>query len=259
MTTYRKEEKIMTDIEFNEILNAHRQWLVDRKTGKQAYFKDIDFSERDFRGIDLREASFWLCDLRQVRFERAKLANASFHQCNLYNAVFDNADLSDSYFGNGTSICDASFQRSNMNNVRFDASVNCHGAYFVSALNMSPNQSGVLAMHCPQVGSFIGFKKCSLEDGYDVDCVIAKLLIPASAKRSSATSNKCRASKVKVLGFYDYEGKRINIENAVSTYDFDFHYTIGKWAVSDDFDENRWRERSFGIHFFLTFEEARDY
>jgi len=249
----------MTDIEFNEILNAHRQWLIDNETGNRACFKNIDFSERNFENVDLREADFLFCDLRQVRFDHAKLSNVNFQHCNFYNGVFDNADLSHSYFRSGTSLCKSSFFHTNINDTHFDASVNCYGADFSEALNMSPNQGGVLAMHCPQVGSFIGFKKCSLEDGFDGDLVIAKLLIPASAKRSSATGNKCRASKVKVLGFYDLEGKRINIEDAVSIYDCDFHYTIGKWALADDFDMNRWRECSFGIHFFLTFEEARDY
>ena len=67
------------------------------------------------------------------------------------------------------------------------------GAYLSGANNI-PN----IAMACPTDGSFIGWKKVN---GY-----LIKLQIPEDAKRSSATTNKCRCDKALVLGIYDLDG-----------------------------------------------------
>ena len=72
---------------------------------------------------------------------------------------------------------------------------NLRGANLVGA-----NLEGVkgLYINCPEIGSFMAFKK--LGDG-----LIAKLEIPEYAKRSSATSRKCRASEVKVLEIFSID------------------------------------------------------
>ena len=98
---------------------------------------------------------------------------------------------------------------------------------------------------CPSVGSFTGWKKCRGD-------VIVKLLIPASAKRSSATSRKCRASKAKVIKIYA-------AEEAISQHDSNFTYIKGKTVEVKDFCEDRWQECAAGIHFFITREEAEKY
>lgn len=36
-------------------------------------------------------------------------------------------------------------------------------------------------------------------------------------------------------------------------------YEIGEFVYPDSFDEDRWRECSNGIHFFTTFDEAKNY
>ena len=76
--------------------------------------------------------------------------------------------------------------------------------------------------------------------------VICTLRIPADAKRSSATTNKCRAEYAEVL-----EG------NGVSQYDLSFTYNVGEIVKPTElFNKDRWNECSSGIHFFLTKEEA---
>ncbi len=105
---------------------------------------------------------------------------------------------------------------------------------------------------CPEVGSFIGFKKCR-------DNKMVKILITEDSKRSSATSRKCRASKVRVLDIYDVKNKNIRYLHATSHHDSNFIYTLGNVIEIDDFDDNRWNECSTGIHFFLTEDEARRY
>lgn len=98
---------------------------------------------------------------------------------------------------------------------------------------------------CPEEGSFIAWKKC-------VNNVIVKLLISEDAKRSSATSYKCRASKVVVL-------EVIGAEFGVSEYDSSVVYEVGKTIEVDNFDDNRWNECSTGIHFFMNRLLAENY
>ena len=100
-------------------------------------------------------------------------------------------------------------------------------------------------INCPEEGSFIGFKKCEGK--------IVKLLILEDAKRSSATTYKCRASKVKTL---EIEG---GLTRIASDYNSSFEYVVGEIQEVSDFDDNRWNECSTGIHFFMSREMARQY
>ena len=88
-----------------------------------------------------------------------------------------------------------------------------------------------------------------------------KLLIPADAKRSSATTEKCRADKAVVLEIQDLDGNKID-RNAYSTYNNaqNFEYKVGETVVPrEPFDEDRWNECSSGIHFFIDRRAAVEY
>lgn len=102
---------------------------------------------------------------------------------------------------------------------------------------------------CPSDGSFTAWKKCQ-------GSIIVKLLIPEDAKRSSATTRKCRASKAVVLEIQDVEGNKID---AVAYGKDGFEYKVGETVYPDSFDEDRWNECSHGIHFFINRQEAVDY
>ena len=99
-------------------------------------------------------------------------------------------------------------------------------------------------------GELIGWKKL-------LDGSVAKLIIPARAKRSNATGRKCRASYARVDKIFDKNGKKIN--TGFSQHESSFKYTVGKIVRPDDFDENRWNECASGIHFFITRIEAENY
>lgn len=86
--------------------------------------------------------------------------------------------------------------------------------------------------------------------------MIVKLMIPEDAKRSSATSRKCRCDKAKVLSITKIDGSAYEENNVASDRDPEFIYEIGKEVSVPDFDENRWNECSTGIHFFITRDEA---
>ena len=74
-------------------------------------------------------------------------------------------------------------------------------------------------LQCPESGSYIGYKKAS--------GLVVELEIPADARRSSATSRKCRASKAKVLSITDINGNPAGGQ-VKSNYDPNFVYTIGE-------------------------------
>lgn len=106
-------------------------------------------------------------------------------------------------------------------------------------------------LQCPETGSFIGYKKAS---GY-----IVELEICANAKRSSATSRKCRCSKAKVLSITYSDGSDSGLTEITSDFNKEFVYRVGEIAEAPDFDENRWDECTAGIHFFITRGEAVKY
>ena len=106
-------------------------------------------------------------------------------------------------------------------------------------------------LQCPETGSFIGYKKAS---GY-----IVELEVCANAKRSSATSRKCRCSKAKVLSITNLDGSESGLTEVRSDYSKEFVYCVGEIAEAPDFDENRWNECAAGIHFFITRDEAVKY
>ena len=107
-----------------------------------------------------------------------------------------------------------------------------------------------LLSQCPD-GAFIGYKKASSH--------IVKLLVPEDAKRSSATTLKCRCSKAKVLEIQNLDGSKSDLKAVPSDRDENFIYVVGKEKEVEDFDEDRWNECSTGIHFFISREMAVKY
>ena len=108
-----------------------------------------------------------------------------------------------------------------------------------------------IPLNCPSDGAFIGWKK--------VDDKLIQLLIPEDAKRSSATTNKCRCSKAKVLSITSLDGE-IAYESVVNkSYNPHVEYKVSDIVFPDSFDENRWDECSHGIHFFINKQDAINY
>ena len=173
-------------------------------------------------------------------------------QANLRWADLSRADLS------GADLRGACLSRATLSGANLRGA-DLRGADLSGANLRGADLSGVIynentaffALQCPEEGSFIGYKKASGK--------IVKLLIPEDAKRSSATSRKCRCSKATVLSITNIDGSETD-ENAVkSDRCEDFCYEVGKEVKVDDFDENRWNDCSTGIHFFITREEAVQY
>lgn len=98
----------------------------------------------------------------------------------------------------------------------------------------------------PEEGAFIGWKK--LADG-----VIAKLEIPADAKRTSTTrSRKNRAEFVRVIELF-------GAAEGVSQHDHKTTYRAGEIVRPDSYNGDFREECTNGIHFFITRAEAEAY
>ena len=177
-----------------------------------------NLSNADLFGANLRGANLSNADLFGANLRGANLRGA-----NLFGANLRNADLRDANLSNAD-LCGASIDQMMWN------------IYTV-----------FYPLQCPESGSYIGYKKAS--------GLVVELEIPADARRSSATSRKCRASKAKVLSITDINGNPAGGQ-VKSNYDPNFVYAIGETVEVTDFDDNRWNECSTGIHHFITRAEA---
>ena len=111
-------------------------------------------------------------------------------------------------------------------------------------MKINENTIGIQSI-CPETGSFECWGK--------KNNILVKMLVPEEAKRSSATTRKCRAEFVKVLKVFNEAGY-IECNNKKS-----ITYKDGETVYPDFFDENRWNECSNGIHFFMTKIEAENW
>ena len=188
-----------------------------------------DGGERaNLSGANLRGANLCNADLRGAYLCDADLCGANLRGADLRDANLCGADLRDANLC-GANLCDAK----NTDKTAWDA----YTAFY--------------PLQCPETGSFIGYKKAADK--------IVMLEICADAKRSSATSRKCRCSKAKVLSITHLDGSNSGLTEVRSNYSKEFVYRVGETVEVPDFDENRWNECAPGIHFFVTREEAVKY
>jgi hypothetical protein len=211
----------MIDIE--KILDDHKKWINNEVDGVRADLRGANLSSADLRGANLSSA-----DLRG-----AYLGGANLSSADLRSAYLSLADLS---------VANLSSADLSVANLR---SANLRGANLSVAILPS-------FQLVPDSGAFIGYKK--LRNG-----VIAKLMIPARAKRtSSLVGRKCRAEYAKVLSMY-VSGGSAKPRQGISRKDPDFIYRVGETVRPDKYDDDIRVECTNGIHFFITKKEAEDY
>lgn len=255
----------MTKGELQDIIESHKKWL-NGYGGERANLCGADLSDTDLRNVNLHHALLIhadLCnanlsgiDLCGVDLSYARLCNADL-SCAIINAAnLSYADLS------GANLCYTNLCNTDLHNANI-SDANLCGAN-LSGVNLSranlrgtdlskliyDEDTAFYALQCPEIGSFIGYKKAH---GY-----IVELEILADAKRSSATSRKCRCSAAKVLSITTVNGKT-KVKEIASNRDSNFVYRVGEIVRVDYFDEDRWNECSTGIHFFITRSEAERY
>ena len=229
-------------MDLKKILDEHLLWL-NGEGGSRADLSGADLSGANLFGANLSDADLRGADLRGANLRGADLSGANLSGADLSGANLSGADLSCAnlrgadLFGadlRGADLCNANLSNANLSCASMDQMIwDIHTAFY--------------PLQCPDSGSYIGYKKAS--------GLVVELEIPADARRSSATSRKCRASKAKVLSITDINGNPAGGQ-VKSNYDPDFVYTIGETVEVSDFDDDRWNECSTGIHHFITRAEA---
>ena len=254
-------------MDLKKILDEHLLWL-NGKGGSRANLCYADLSGADLRCANLRNADLRNADLRCANLSDADLRDADLRCANLSNADLFGANL------RGANLSDANLRNADLRNAdlrnadlcRADlsnadlsgADLRCANLRNADLSNADLRRASIDQMmwniytvfyplQCPESGSYIGYKKAS--------GLVVELEIPADARRSSATSRKCRASKAKVLSITDINGNPAGGQ-VKSNYDPNFVYAIGETVEVTDFDDNRWNECSTGIHHFITRAEA---
>ena len=219
-------------MDLKKILDEHLLWLNgeggSRANLSNADLRDANLSNADLSNADLFGANLRCANLSNADLRCANLSNADLFGANLRGANLRGADLF------GANLRDANLSNANLREASIDQMMwNIYTVFY--------------PLQCPESGSYIGYKKAS--------GLVVELEIPADARRSSATSRKCRASKAKVLSITDINGNPAGGQ-VKSNYDPNFVYAIGETVEVTDFDDNRWNECSTGIHHFITRAEA---
>lgn len=256
-------------------------------------FSRMDMTNVDFKGSNLRNACLARSTMNKVWFNDTCLSGANMWHSSMWDTIFDNANLSSADLS-FADIRFASFDNTNLYGVNFKGTIiyqstfyhsNCEEASFVNAWisdgmfrytslksvavsyrtswfytsfdDESMVNNNICSLACPSHGSFVAWKFARLKDNHS-NIILVKLEIPEDAQRSSGTTNKCRASKAKVLEVEDLDGNKLSDDiEIVSDFDPGFTYKVGDIIEPDiQFDNNRWNECSHGIHFFIDKRDA---
>ena len=203
---------------------------------------DIDMTGWDMSNVDVSLSSFQGSVLNGVDFSNSIVEGALFDGCPMRGVNFKKASIKESCFRS----CDL-------------RDANIEGADLYAAVLELADMEGIktdentkwFRLYCPEKGAFLAYKKCFGDR-------LVQLLVPADAKRSSATRNSIRVSKAKVLTIksFDYKDR---FDEAWSLVDENFVYRVGRWVEVKDYNEDRWFDSTTGIHVWLTRQEAKAY
>ena len=261
-------EEMRADLRNADLRNANL-WRADLRGAdlndadlRGAYLSDADLRGADLsganlwranlRGADLRNADLRGANLRGADLWRANLSDADLRGADLWRANLSSADLSDADLS-GADLSGADLWRADLSGANLSGA-NLSGANLINAnlINVKYNErTDFFALVCPEEGDFIAWKK--------VGKVIIKLRIPAEAKRSSATTRKCRCEFAEVLELQNLDGTPYYDDKIVNDNYVETIYKVGDIVHPDSWDDDRWNECSHGIHFFITRDEAVRY
>ena len=277
----------MTQEKLNKALERHLHWLREDCDGWENMRANLAFANLEFMNLkganlvsaNLKGANLISANLKGVNFRGANLELANLELANLEGTNLEGANLK------GTNLVCANLEGTNLKNTHIEfanlkganlrfsnleftnlkgtnlISANLKGVNFIGAnLELANLKDAILEdaknlpfipIACPDTGSFIGWKKVKEKS--------VKLEIPADAKRCSATSSKCRCDKAKVLEIQEIDGSISDITKISSNYDIKFIYEVGKTVSVKYFCEDRFKECSEGIHFFINRQSAVEY
>ena len=220
--------------------------IKNRWTGKVLFeYEKEDNTVKD----TLIEAVKDGADLRDADLGGAYLGGANLRGAYLRGAYLGGADLGGAYLG-GADLGGAYLGGADLGGA-YLGGADLGGADLGGAKNVP-----FIPMACPSDGAFIGWKK--VKDVDEERVCLVKLEIQEDSRRSSSTGTKCRCDKAKVLDIIDIETGE-HLKGCINTNYVQTAYYVGEMVEADSFDEDRWKECSHGIHFFINRQEAEEY
>lgn len=197
------------------------------------HLSNIDFSGSDFNNVILDN----------VNLDHSNLHKTWFTDCSMRGAKLTNADVTEAGM-RSLDLSGSDFSGSNFHRTLFE--------YATLDNIIDDENTKYYRMVCPEEGPFIAWKCCT-------EWRVVQLLVPADARRVSATGDTCRCDKAKVLSIKSID-ESITYTWAQSTVDPDFYYEVGKWVEpANGFEPDRWMDSSAGIHFFMKREQCVAY
>lgn len=216
------------------ILERHRHWLYEDCEGWEGMRADLS-------GADLHDADLHDADLRY-----ASLAGTNLHGADLNDAILRYADLSGADLSNadldGTILRDACLYQADL------TGADLSGADLYNADLKDTKGLPFIPLACPEMGSFIAYIR--------VGDHIVVLEICEDARRSSATSRRCRCDKARVIRIEEMDGSTSSLtEVTLVTGHGPFVFKVGETVTAGSFNEDRWSAYGSGIPFFINRQE----
>ena len=215
-------------------------------------FRGCTFVRADFTASWLARSDFSNANLRDTSFNGAVLNRALFCKAICRSVVFQGAMLESADF-RGADLRGANFQGATLSGAVF-CGADISAADFSGASLQGANLHGVCATYATKGywpvmpdGEITVWKKIK---NSSVGSVIVEMLVPKHAKRSSATTRKCRVSEALVVSMTS------TLCSVTEMWNRNVLYETGKIVRPDSWDTDRWNECSHGIHCFLTRGEA---
>ena len=223
--------------------------LADRAKSKnqmldlrQSQLENMDLSSVDLSFIDFSLSSFCNVNLSLADFTNSNLSNSLFLNTKLFKTIFKNATLIGTVLRNNN-LENVDLRGANLYSASLEGTGACKA--YVN------KDTKWFDLYCPPKGAFVAYKKCVFDR-------ILMLLVPKDAKRSSATLPTCRCDKAKVLKISSIDEQE-SYQEAWSLVDEDFVYRVGEWVYASGFNDDRFMDSTYGIHFWMTREEAIKY
>jgi uncharacterized protein YjbI with pentapeptide repeats len=208
---------------------------------RYSHLRYSDLSGRNLSGRDLSSS-----DLRYSNLSCSNLSGSDLSCSNLSGSDLSGSDLS------GSDLSGSDLRYSNLSGCDLGG---CDlGGSDLSGSDLGGcDLSGSINAGLPVArtiivpeGQIIGWKK--LGNG-----AIAKLSIPADARRSNASGRKCRAEFADVLEIF---GAESGMSTNHAPESLRIEYRAGIRVTCNEWDANRFNECSGGIHFYITRTEA---
>lgn len=272
----------MKQEELNEVVRLHNVWLKNAREGRRANLSFQELNGLNLSGVNLSNAILEGCSLID-----ADVSNATLNGADLYDVNFLCSNISNS------SIKCANLSKANLSQTNLsNTDLSCSNLTF-AFINYAELKGANLS-HCELYGSNLSWAKnvpdfpMDLPDGEFIaykkvlNKYIVKLKVLEDSKRSRSTTEKCRCDKALVLQIQNLDGtdsglteivkttELVDIGNGRFVYSYyrkddsrvkaiETVYKVGEIVYSDKWDENRWKECSSGIHFFLDRKRALEY